>query len=196
MEKTETLASSNDKLQSRVDSLKIYYDNEAQYLADMEPMKENIDAIFEKYTSHTQEEDVIMQAVFTQAKAPIVYSNINIGEVEANKVIDEGTVLGANVEKYQSEISFVKQSATYANTVDYEGLKIAIQSLFDSNYKIGIKNITYTSGGDEDGTLTGILDVVFYSVQGNGKEYELPNIIPYVSGTNNIFGATLEETEE
>lgn len=32
------------------------------------------------------------------------------------------------------------------------------------------------------------MDLVFYSVTGTGKEYAAPDMVPYLAGTDNIFG--------
>ncbi len=177
-------------LQVRVDALKEYYDNEQMYLDAMEPMKEEIKAVLEPYWADTQEEDIIMQAVYTQNVAPIIYNNVNIGEKGVLMSISEATVKAAGMEEFQQEIAFVERVGTYSNQTDYEGLKLALQSILDSEYGLGIKNIVYS--GNEEGKLNGTLDLVFYSVRGTGKEYELPNIIPYLSGTENFFVNSLE----
>ena len=72
---------------------------------------------------------------------------------------------------------------------------------------IGIKGITYKKTDEEvskenadenagntnvfepekSHVLNGNLELVFYSVEGNGKEYTRPNILPYISGTTDFF---------
>lgn len=185
----EATRQSNEALQVRVDSLKVYYDNEQQYIDDKAAMEVKINEILEKYPSDNREEDVIMQAVYTQMATPITYSGVNIGEPEVIQSVGADVVAAADLEGYENEIAFVEQTGTYVNDITYDSLKYAIQTLYDSDYVIGIKSITY-SKGDED-MLNGNLDLVFYSVKGNNKEYTLPNILPYVSGTNNIFGSTV-----
>ncbi len=192
IEKTDMLSAGNATLESRVNSLKVYADNEKQYEADMETMKPLIGEILNEFPAENREEDVIMQAVITQMTTPLVYDVITIGEDEAYKTIEESVVMGANVEEYQQEISFVETPATYQNTLKYSQLKTAIQSIFDSEYVIGIKGITYSKVGEEfdpekECDLNGTLELVFYSVEGNGKVYEKPDILPYVSGTDNFF---------
>lgn len=215
VEKAEALSASNNTLQSRVDSLRVYADNQKQYEADMETMEPQIAEILEVYPAANLEEDVIMQAIYTQMATPIVYNAIVIGEDEIYKTIEEAVVAGADIEAYQQEINFVETNAVYESELTYDALKGAVQSLFDSEYMIGIKTINYTKGSEEvskedaEGAgnaseeeksyvLKGNMELVFYSVEGNGKEYTKPNILPYLSGTTDFFSdlmATVEVEE-
>lgn len=184
------IKSNNEVLAQRVDKLKTYYDNEKQYLKDMEPLKEDIIKILEPYPADILEEDAIMQAVNTQRATEVVYSGINIGEKGSYKSISADLVKKAGMPEFQEAISFNKRSITYPNVVSYENMKMVVQSLFDSEYTIAISNISYTPSGEED--LNGVLDLVFYSVSGTGKEYVKPDILPYISGTDNIFANSKE----
>ena len=67
--------------------------------------------------------------------------------------------------------------------------------LFRSN-RIGIQNVVYSKGDAENPNLSGHIDLVFYSVQGTGKEYAAPDMIPYIAGTDNIFGKVTVSGEE
>ncbi len=190
-----TTRANNEVLQEEVDTLKEYYINEAKYKADMIPMNEQIMAILDKYPGGNSSEDVIMHAVNTQLTVPVEYSSINLGVNEVYKTIDENIVKGIGNESLQSAISFVGRDTSYVNTVTYADLKKVIQAIFDSEYNIGINSVKYSKTGG--GKLAGTLELVFYSMTGNGKEYTLPDMTPYVNGTANIFGyTTVEETME
>lgn len=180
----------NEVLAKRVESLKIYHDNQEQYLKEMEPLKEDIKTMLEPYPADILEEDAIMQAVMIQKSVPIVYTAVNIGEKGVFKSISEDTVKKAGMEEFQTGISFAQRKVTYPNNLSYSELKQVIQALFDSHYPIGISNITYAPAGED--LLGGVLDLVFYSASGTGKEYVKPDITPYISGTENIF-ANVEE---
>ncbi len=239
VEKTEALRTSNDTLEERVNSLKVYQDKKAYYLAEMEPMREEIETILAKYPADSREENVLMQAMTTHMLTPIIYSKININAKEDMKVIPRDVVMGAGVEKYevenQTDVVFESREATFANKVNYTSMKAAIQAIFDSEDVIGIKKITYVDTeaqavaykvnlGDQElgdnisdvdmdevslddltfeitdpgreSLLEGTIDVVYYSVEGTGKEYVAPDMNPYLSGVVNIFGNfELEEDE-
>jgi len=222
VEKTEALEASNATLEARVQSLKTYYDNQQTYKDDMAIMEPEIDTILSKYVSDVREEDQIMQAVISQRLATVQYESINLSKTERILTIPEQVVQGANVEKYQNEIAFASRETSYVNKLDYHNLKAMIQTLFDSEYNIGIKGISYSTQDvtestirgmlDEEtgeivyvkdsaedkqiGILNGTLDLVFYYVEGNGVEYTKPDMEEYISGTEDFFALKKSEEEE
>lgn len=187
---------SNAALQKEIDNLKVYYLNEPQYKADMVPMAEEIHAIMEQYPADILEEDVIMHAVKTQLGAELTYNNINISDNESYQEVPENIVLATAQEDMQSAISFKERTGTYVNELDYTNLKNSIQAIFDSNYNIGIKKITYSRVGDDSPLLSGTTELAFYSMVGNGKEYQKPDMLPYLSGSTNIFGILYMNLDE
>lgn len=187
----EETRQSNEVLSERVANLKKYYIEEPQYLEKMEVLKAEIDELLAPYPADIKEEDILMQAVYTQMVAPIVYSSINMGEKTAYSSVGGDVVVNAGVEKYQQAIVFSQKKATLSNEITYEGLKDTIKSLYESNYLIDIPGITYSKGNEDK--LNGTLDIVFYSASGTGKEYEKPNITEYLAGTTNIFGVIEED---
>lgn len=191
-----TLEESNVVLQKTVDELKVYKINEAQYKADIDTMSKQIVDVLEKYPADCRLEDIIMQAVGIQMATKIEYTGINIGDKDVFQAVSSEAVAALGNEAYQSEIRFVGQNTSYANSLDYASLKEAVQAIFDSKYKIGITGISYYSSGD--GKLDGNINMTFYSMAGNGKEYVEPYMAPYQNGTTNIFGyiPMPEETED
>lgn len=186
---------SNATLNQRVKALEQYHIDEPKYLEEMEPMKKEIDRLLEPYASNVTDLDLIMQAVHTQQVAPIVYSGINLGGKTVMKSISADTIQKAAVEKYQEPIAFMEQTCVLPNQITYEGLKTAVQSLFDSEYMIGLRSLTYTKAG-ENGELQGSIDLSYYYVTGTGKEYVKPELTEYESGTENIFGVKDDEEED
>lgn len=196
MDMATQLQDSNEALAVEVEDLKVYYLNEAQYKAEMVPMSEEIHEIMEKYPADTWEEDVIMHAVKTELAAELDYSNISIGERTTLQKVSEKVVKATAQEDMQSEIAFVERKGTYANEMDYSNLKKSIQAIFDSEYNLGIKSINYSRTGDDTPLLSGTTEIAFYSMVGNGKEYQLPNMMPYLSGSSNIFGVLYYALDE
>lgn len=187
MDLTTQVEASNRQLSQRVQELKVYYDNEAQYIADTETMKQQMAELLAPFPADAREEDAIMKAVEMQEASPIIYSSINIAEKELKKEVAQSVVLATAQEEYSEAILFKQRDASYNNELTYFGLKDALQLIYDSEYPIGIRNITY-SRGDDSGVLVGVIDLAFYSIEGIGKEYVLPAIPEYNSGTENIFG--------
>lgn len=195
MEYVASKEASNATLSVRVQALEGYYTEEPRYLEEMGPIKADIDDRLAPYASDVTDLDLIMQAVKTQQVAPIEYTGINFGSKNVMKYIGADVVQNAAVEKYQQDIIFMEQECTLPNKITYEGLKTAVKSLFDSEYMIGIKSITYTKAGDQ-GELQGNIDLAYYYVTGTGKEYVKPELIDYEEGTENIFGMADDEEEE
>ncbi len=182
----------NEALQTRINQLKVHYDNEPNYLTEMEAMAPMVDEILAKYPADILEEDLIMHAVNTKLVTPVKYSNINFGKKGTLKTVDAATVQGAGLEKYQEAISFNQYAVSYPTELTYLGLKNLVQVVFDSDYHIGINNLAFAASGEENG-LTGNMDLVFYSATGTGKEYTLPDMTVYEAGVLNIFGLENEE---
>lgn len=191
----EEIENSNRELSQRVNELKTYYDNREQYIRESDLLKQQIDDIFQEYPADAREEDVIKLAVYMQMQSGLTYSNISISTPESIKVIPSETVAPAEFEEYTGQIVFSGRNVSYVNEITYEGLKSAVKTIFDSNNRIEINNIAYVKN-TEGGVLTGSIDVIFYSTQGTGKEYTPPDLVQYLSGTENIFGTFKEPEEE
>ncbi len=189
----EDIIASNRTLAQRVNVLKVYYDNRDTYMEDTRAMEQLIDELLVAYPADVREEDAIMLAVQMQRESDATFQNINMERGGAMHVIPMETVAAVGSEKYTQEIQFSKMHATYANEVSYEGLKRMIQVVYDSGNRIGIQSIAYTRGDAENPNLSGHMDLEFYSVSGTGKEYVAPDIAPYLTGTDNIFGENREQ---
>ena len=198
MTEAEAIETSNKELSRRVNQLKVYYDNRANYLRDTQMTEQLIDELLAIYPADARDEDVIMLAVQMQQDNDGEFLSINVDRGDAVYVISAETVSAAASEKYTQAIQFQNLYATYVNEVSYSGLKNMIQTIYGSNNRIGIQNIAFTKGDVENPKLSGHMDIVFYSVTGAGKEYVAPDIMPYIAGTDNIFGEIVipEETAE
>ncbi len=190
---TEAINASNRTLALRVNELKVYYDNRYVYMEDTQAMEQLIDELLVAYPADVREEDAIILAVQMQRDSGAMFQNINMERGSAIHVIPTETVTAAGSEKYTQEIQFYNMYTTYANEVSYEGLKRMIQVVYNSDNRIGIQNIAYSKGDAENPNLSGHVDLVFYSVSGTGKEYVAPDIVPYLTGTDNIFGENGEQ---
>lgn len=184
----EAIEASNKDLSQRVNQLKGYYDNRGNYLSGIQMTEQLIDELLAVYPADARDEDVIMLAVQMQQGNDGEFLSINVERGDAIHVVSAETVSAAASEKFTQEIQFRNLYATYVNEVGYLGLKDMIQTIYDSNNRIGIQNIAFTKGDTENPKLSGHIDLVFYSVTGTGKEYVAPDIVPYIAGTDNIFG--------
>lgn len=188
MTEAEQIQTSNIQLTQRVNELKAYYDAREEYLQKTQLAEQMIDELLTVYPADAREEDAILLAVQIQQSSGSSFQSINMERGEVTHTVAAETVVAAEVEKYTQAIEFHEMNTTYSNEVSYAGLKAMIQTIFDSNNRIGIRNIAYSAGDGENTNLTGNMDLVFYSVTGTDKEYEAPDIVPYLAGTDNIFG--------
>ena len=184
----EDIEASNRTLSQRVNQLKVYYDNRYTYMENTQVLEQLLDELLMEYPSDAREEDAIMLAVQMQYNSGAEFLTINMEKGDAMHIVPAETVTAAASEKYTQEIQFRSMNAVYVNELTYAGLKSIIQTVFDSGNRIGIQNIAYAKGDAENPHLSGHIDLVFYSVSGTGKEYIAPDIVPYIAGTDNIFG--------
>lgn len=189
VDKADEIEASNRVLAQRVEELKGYYDARETNLANTQILEQLTDELLTVYPADAKEEDAIILAVQMQRESGAEFLNINMDRSDSPiHVVSAETVRAADSEKYTQEIQFRNMTSTYINEISYAGLKSLIQMVYDSNNRIGIQNVSYSRGNEENPNLSGQVDLVFYSVSGTGKEYVAPDIVPYLAGTDNIFG--------
>ncbi len=188
-DKAEALEQANATKQQRVNELKVFYDNLPIYNAEIEQYQAQIAAWLDEFPSNVLEEDIIVLALDTENVAYVDYSNINIGSREALWTIPAATMQLAKMENLMYDVVYVERTVSYVNTTDYFNLKKVVETINKSSNRLTISNIAY-SKDDEDGELTGTIEVSFYSVLGTGKEYEPQILREYESGLENLFGTT------
>jgi Tfp pilus assembly protein PilO len=199
--KTEEIEASNSELKATINELQEYSDNMSVYQNEIEEMKVAIGDILEEYPAGAREEDAIMMAVKMQTKNQIGFDAINMEETETVYTIPYSEVSIANIEGLEGDLTFLRKRATYSNTTTYSDLKSVIGQVYDSSNRIGINSIVYAKN-EEEGTLSGNIDLYYYSVTGTDKEYSVPNIAAYIMGTDDIFNSAKslalqeEESEE
>lgn len=86
------------------------------------------------------------------------------------------------------------KSATYTVglTGSYDNVMGALDWIRDNdeNMSLGATTLAYDSG---TGELSGTIEMIFYSMQGNGTTYEAPDLSGFSFGEDNIFGTFLGE---
>ncbi len=186
MDKSEVIEKSNQALNTRVNELKVYYDNMTFYNEEMVRMEEEMNTWLNEFPADVKEEDVIVLALDTEEVATIDYTNINVGERKSLKTIPIETVQPAGIEELQQELVFVERQVSYINKVDYTNLKECITAINNMPERMVISNITYARD-TENNSLEGTIEVTFYSVIGTNKEYIPQNLPNYESGLANLF---------
>lgn len=185
-EKTEEVEAANRELQATVNELQQYADNMEMYQSEISEMKTAIEDIIAEYPADAREEDIIMLAVQVQERNAIAYDALNMEATEGVYTVPADNVRLAAIEGLDGELTFAQKHAVYVNTTNYDNLKSVVEQIFDSDNRIGINSIVY-SKNEENGTLEGSIDLNFYSAIGTGKEYVVPDIAAYLSGTSDLF---------
>lgn len=183
---TDELEVSNASLEKDVAILKEYYDNMDAYQQDNVAMREEIEEILSEYPADAREEDVLMLAVDMQEESTVNFSNINMEQPTLVVAVPQDIVVAAAMEGLPGEIDFTEKKATYVLETDYLNLKDAIETIYEADHRIAINNIAL-SMNEEGEILSGNVDVSFYSAVGTDKEYVAPDIMKYISGTDNLF---------
>lgn len=192
--KAETLASSNNVLEERVKTLKVYYDNRETYTTSIKQMLTDAEVKLADFPADVKLEDGIMQAVYMQSASDIKYNSISIGDKVDIITVPQEKVNEIKSETFTNEIVIEARTVNYSNVITYGELKAAISEIFNRNQRIAIDNITYSrtsSIGEPE--LNGRIDLIFYDVLGTNKEYKYPEMNEYEVGTNNIFKNVTEE---
>lgn len=177
---------SNRVLQTEVNDLKVYFDKMPEYKKQMAEMKEGIGQLIKQYPGDSREEDALLMAVRMQQNGIVNFNTINIGENESTFTIPVETVTAAGLEEYSEQIDFCERLVTYNNQTDYSNLKECIRTIYEKKGSAGIQNVAYTLD-ENTGCIDGVIDVLFYSLKGMGREYVKPVIPAYESGTENPF---------
>lgn len=196
VEKAKVIEDSNKVLEERVHVLEGYYNARETNLRNTQLLEQLTDELLMVYPADAREEDAIILAVQMQQESGAEFLSINMDRGgNPIHVVSAETVRAANSEQYTQEIQFRDMTATYINEVSYAGLKNLIQMVYNSNNRIGIRDVSYARGNEENPNLAGEVELVFYSVSGTGKEYVAPDIVPYLAGTDNIFGEIIVPDE-
>lgn len=196
VEKAKVIEDSNKVLEERVHVLEGYYNARETNLRNTQLLEQLTDELLMVYPADAREEDAIILAVQMQLESGAEFLSINMDRGgNPIHVVSAETVRAANSEQYTQEIQFRDMTATYINEVSYAGLKNLIQMVYNSNNRIGIRDVSYARGNEENPNLAGEVELVFYSVSGTGKEYVAPDIVPYLAGTDNIFGEIIVPDE-
>lgn len=186
-DKTKALKNENVTLTATVEELKVYYENEETNRQAIEDLKVQIKDLAESFDPMIKPEDMIMEAVELQGYGAIEYKDITMEEPAVVYEVPLETVQLAQMEEYQLPFNYVKARASYNNDIDYFSLKSVIQQIYNSRYNVNISNVTYVRN-DETLALEGTIELSYYYLTGNNREYSYPQIPAYTSGSDNIFG--------
>lgn len=212
-EKKEALDASNATLQARVNELEKFYNEMPENKVRIEEMKKGIADMVKEFPADVKEEDTIYFAIssvqlenllklyqggfvpsneqfngeiFAQSEGnKVEYAGLGIGEQEEMAYVDASIVSAAGIDDLNEAIVMQRRTVTYENITSYENLKALIQSVNCDPDKKTVSRLAYNA--NEEGALTGVLAVTFYSMSGTGKEYQPKDLGEYQYGLDNLF---------
>ena len=193
-----SLKTDNTNLETRISSLKQYYDTEAQNLADTESMTQGINTILSGYAGDARYEDAMYEAysLYGASSNTLEFDGIGFATPVAVKEIPLDTVAAAQIDGLESGITFYQFDVDYSGKVLYEGLKGMVDEIVDGKYDLAVADMNYQV--NSDGYIEGDTLTSFYFVTGAGCPYTEPSYSQYDTGISNLFGVsgTVGEDEE
>ncbi len=194
----DALNADSTALETRIASLKQYYDTEAQNIADTESMTNGIITILSGYPGDARYEDAMYEAYYLYGASSntLEYDSVGFASPVAVKEIPAETVVAAQIEGLEDRITFYQFDVDYSGKVLYEGLKGMVDQIVDGKYYLAIADMNYQI--NSDGYIEGDTLASFYYVDGAGCSYTAPAYTPYETGIGNLFGVsgTVEDKEE
>ncbi|MCM1185503.1 MAG: hypothetical protein NC251_00040 [Lachnoclostridium sp.] len=194
--KTQNLQGSNQTLGTRVTQLKQFFAqmdfNKKQIVA----MTEEIQEILDRFPADVLEEDAIYLALRTQAEgANVRYNSIGVDKRAELGVIPVQVVKAAGIEGLDQQLTFNRRTVVYNNVTGYNSLKNILTSMNNNQEELAINKFAYVYD-TEKSSLTGTINVIFYTVSGTGKEYEPKTFKNYNAlGHTNLFLLTVPIAE-
>lgn len=193
MEKAKALELENERLRAEITDLTIKTESKDSYVADTQSMKQDIDAVYQRFPVDVREEDGILLAVNQELIASMLIDSINISACEhVGPAEDYGEeAQHANVSEGSQSVpsSLMGRNVTMHYLVSYEGLKRSIKNIIAQDNRMSIHSLT-VAYDESTGLLSGTTSVDMYCIPGQpGKEYIQPSFSSVLVGTDNIFGS-------
>lgn len=173
-EEIEALEIENAELQAELAEREIHAAKKEEYLTQTKKMRAQIDETFSIFPAAVKEEDIILYAHELETKADLEIASVSIGAL--NQIWETG-------EEKQLYGSIVG----YTFTVPYDDLKRTVEAIQTHDDKRNVESVVLSFDA-ASGKIIGSMNVNFYSMTGNGKEYQEPEIPGIHYGTKNIFG--------
>lgn len=225
MEKADALEAENVQLEQKISDLSVKMEQKDSYIADTQSMKQETEAIYQRFPVDVREEDALLLAINQELISPMVINNVSIGTYEPVAIPDipaedvDHTYEIDEVEEYEAQEGITDDAAAIQDVeadntsasdsgsplVDrnitinylctYAGLKRGIKNISVQENRMSIDNLTVVYD-ETTGLLTGTTSVDMYCVPGQSdKEYVQPNFSSVLLGTDNIFGSIELQSE-
>lgn len=218
-QKTEELVASNSTLRTRVEELRVFYEQMEENKQQIADMEKGIKGYLAEFPADVKEEDTIYFAIssmqldnlrklyddkvvpadkqfpsdiFVLTETPkVTYASLSVNAQEELASVDAKKVEDAKIEGLTGPLSFMKRMVTYENITDYPSLKALVQSINCDPDKKVVSKVSYNT--NEEGLLSGTITVNFYSVLGTDKPYVEKELGAYLLGLDNLFVTNVAE---
>lgn len=211
-EKTEALNAENGQLRNEINALQTLQLKQKGYIEDTEMMKGMGEMIMAMFPSKIQTEDQIMYAVSVEDKIGCYFSYVGTpvtqlieiplgerenslatvsditGQIAAHSTVDPAQILSAD------GLMLGNSSSTNNFICTYDQFKELVKLITGNSDLRSINDISL-SFDNSNGNLTGTMTINYFSMEGNGREYEAPQTGVNGHGVDCIFGAVVEESE-
>lgn len=225
MEKADALEAENVQLEQKINDLSVKMEQKDSYIADTQSMKQETEAIYQRFPVDVREEDALLLAINQELISPMVINNVSIGTYEPVAIPDipeedvDHTYEIDEVEEYEAQEGvtddaaaiqdaeadntsasdsgspLVNRNITINYLCTYAGLKRGIKNISVQENRMSIDNLTVVYD-ETTGLLTGTTNVDMYCVPGQSdKEYVQPDFSSVLLGTDNIFGSIELQSE-
>lgn len=185
-EKTEAVEAENETLSARLDQLEMLNAKQNEYIADTERMKEESDAIINRFPPGFRNEDIIMYLYNMELIDDNEVAISTISMAAENEIPYSGVL---NVDTYTLEDDGIKMftnTNTLTFTTTYNGLKNVISYIYGISTRKSVASVSVSA--TDDGFLQGSIAMNFYCLTGTEFPYVETNILGVPTGTSNFFG--------
>lgn len=210
-EKSNALQNENVILASQVETLEELNLQSGNFESEMSRMKQEIENVYAEFPVDVKEEDAILMAINQELLAPMSISNLSINpKINVDFTAEKDAQAQEHHYDYDAQLGDLapegEETTTEYNTsadipgflqdrqvtmtysVDYEGMKTAVNGIVARKDKTSIESISLAYD-ESTGLLSGNATYNMYCIPfQDDKEYVKPDFSAVILGTDNIFG--------
>ena len=183
--KADAVQAEIDTLSPRLEELRGYYANLAQYQQEVDKIEQSVNDTLAKYPADVRSEDIVMYAVELSDKIGISVENISIDtpEVFSQFSIPEKTNEGYEIVPMAAlRVRFVLNCG-----LNYEQLKSLMNYVYNNSQRTALDSVS-VSYNTETGKLLGSVTLNKYFVVASDYIYKATSIPPVEKGVLDPFG--------
>ncbi len=206
---TDSLKLTNGQLQTRRDSLQKLKDSEEEFLLDIDKFIAENEEIKAKYgtTKNFEDQILLVKGVEDKENAFVPRLSVSVPIAQDQVAFPQITGVDASLvnlepitvswEETSGEVRqrsnpagvvMIKQQLTMEVHADYDIMKDFVNYFVENEEVMSIESVILGFNQDT-GKITGNFVINAFSMVGNGKEYETPDVSGVRHGVSNLFGS-------